>query len=100
MTITREHLLAEVRRLIQDGLHGRDADVYLYGSWAQGTPRQSSDVDIGVDSKAPLPSGLLARLREQLEESHVPYRVEIIDLSAVDPRFRKTVIQHGIRWNG
>jgi len=40
----------------------------------------------------------LARLREALEESTVPYRVDVIDLSDVDTEFRERVRREGILW--
>jgi hypothetical protein len=45
-----------------------------------------------------LPVGLLSRLREALEESHVPYVVQIIDLSQVDEEFARNVRSEGVLW--
>ena len=46
-----------------------------------------------------LPPGLLAELREALEESTVPWRVEVVDLSETDAAFRERVLKEGIVWN-
>ena len=97
--MTREGILTEVRRVTQDVLRDYSVEVYLFGSWASGTPRHSSDIDVGVYARRPLPAGKLATLRERLEESHIPYRVEVVDLAATDAVFRNTVVRHGIRWS-
>jgi predicted nucleotidyltransferase len=51
-------------------------NVYLFGSRASGRPRATRDVDVAIDATAPLPPGVLATLREALEESTIPYRVD------------------------
>ena len=93
-----ERRLDEVRRVAQEILEPYDVDLYLFGSWASGTQRRTSDVDIAVDPHQPLPPGMLAILRERFEESRIPYRVEVLDLREVDRTFRRTVITHGVRW--
>jgi len=98
--VITEPALQEVRGLIRQVLAAQDVDVYLFGSWVKGTHGSSSDIDIGIEPHTPLPPGTLAILRERLEESHIPYRVEVVDLTAVDEAFRAAVIREGIRWTG
>ena len=92
-------ILQEVRQVAHNVLSGHDVDVYLFGSWASGTQRRTSDIDIAVDPHQPLPPGTLSNLREQLEESHIPYFVEVVDLSQTDQKFRAKVLREGIRWS-
>ena len=94
-----EETLQEVRRMTRTVLGRYPVKVYLFGSWAKGTPSRHSDIDVGIQPLTPLPPGVLATLRERLEESRVPYRVEVVDLSAADPMFREAVVRHGIPWN-
>jgi predicted nucleotidyltransferase len=94
-----KRILQDVRRVARDVLRDYHVDVYLFGSWASGTQRRTSDIDIAVDPHQRLPEDLLATLREQLEESPIPYRVEVVDLRDVDRTFRQAVIRQGIRWS-
>ena len=41
--------LAEARRIICRGLAGLRARVYLFGSWARGDARRTSDIDVAID---------------------------------------------------
>jgi predicted nucleotidyltransferase len=82
----------------EQNLAGRRVDVYLFGSWARGTAGPTSDVDLAVDPREPLPPGVLARLREALEESTIPLRVDVVDLADTDAAFRDRVRREGIRW--
>jgi len=87
-----------VRAIVQRTLARRSVSVYLFGSWASGVPHRASDIDIAVDAAEPLPPETLARLREALEESTVPYRVDVVDLSDADTEFRERVRREGILW--
>lgn len=92
------HLQA-VRALVLDELRDLKVRTYLFGSWARGTPKRTSDVDIAVEPLEALPPGTLARLRERLEESTIPYRVEVVDLSQVDENFRQRIKDEGVLWS-
>ncbi|MFZ5470239.1 MAG: nucleotidyltransferase family protein [Myxococcota bacterium] len=90
--------LQEVRRIVTSALEGHPARVFLFGSWAKGAATRLSDIDVGVLPLARLPGGLLASVREQLEESRVPYHVDLVDLSEADAAFRNRVLQEGVAW--
>jgi uncharacterized protein len=74
--------------------------VYLFGSCATGSTRPSSDIDVAVEplhGSAPVP---FATLRERLEDSDVPYDVDVIDLTTASPEFVHRVRQEGLLWKG
>jgi hypothetical protein len=90
-----ERALREVRAVVARVVGELDATVYLFGFFASGTQRQTSDIDIAIESPTPLPRALLASLRDALEESRVPYRVDVVDLSEADVEFRERVRRTG-----
>ena len=90
--------LSEVKRIVLTGLKGHPAQVYLFGSRARGGAGRASDIDVGVLALKPLPVGLLASIREELEESRIPYSVDLVDLSEVEPSFREFVQNEGVPW--
>lgn len=91
--------LEVVRDIVLRGLGGLHCRVMLFGSRATGRPGRASDVDIAILPRQPLPRGLLSSIREALEESAVPWRVDLVDLSEVDPSFRSRVFEEGIEWS-
>lgn len=93
-------VLDRVRRIVLQALGPRPVRVYLFGSWASGTQRRSSDIDVAIHAGEPLPPGMLAGLREALEESNIPYRVEIVDLAEADSAFCENVRREGVLWSG
>lgn len=98
MTTPRQRALEEVKRVVFDALKGSEATVYLIGSCATGAVRRSSDIDVAIDPIEPLPAGLMAHLRETLEDSTIPYFVDVIDLSVADPDFRRGVLEEAVLW--
>jgi predicted nucleotidyltransferase len=96
---TAVNALGEVRRIVREVLGGQEVSVYLFGSWARRDATSQSDIDLAIDAHSPLPPGMLALLRERLEESHVPYRVEVVELSGINPKFRHRILAEGVRWN-
>ena len=98
MTTVAERSLDRVKSIVLDRLSEHDVAVYLFGSRAGGAPRAASDIDVAIDAGAPLPRIVLARLRDDLEESTVPYRVDVVDLAECDTAFRERVRREGVRW--
>jgi uncharacterized protein len=95
----KKKILRELRQITGEVLKNASVDVYLFGSWALGKETRISDIDIAVEPKGSLPRTLLSDLRERVEESRCPYRVDIVDLSTVGEKFKAKVKREGVRWN-
>ena len=91
--------LDEVRRIVLDGLHGCPVCVYLFGSRARGEGGKHSDIDVAVLPLSPLPVGTLSAVRAALEESRIPFMVDLVDLSTTDASFRERVLREGVQWS-
>ena len=88
-----------IRQFVLSMLADEDVNVYLFGSWARGTARHGSDVDVAVEFLGAPNERKIADLREQLEESTIPYRVDIVDMSRAAESLREEIRRDGIRWN-
>ena len=98
MNPVRLRALDTVKRIILERLAGHPAGVYLFGSCARGDGGHWSDIDVAIDPAERLPQSLLAEIDEELEESTVPYFVEVIDLSTAGASYREAVEREGIEW--
>lgn len=94
-----EQDLLKVRQIVLATLGPYPVRVFLFGSHATGRAAGASDIDVAVLPEGELPAGLISRIREELEESSVPYRVDLVDLSKTDKIFRRRVLKEGIEWN-
>src|SRR5690242_13933577 len=95
---TRERALEELRRMVLDALGEHDAAVWLFGSCARGEARQHSDIDIAILPKDDLPSGFFGELDADIEESTIPYEVDLVDLRNADPVLMAEILSEGIPW--
>jgi uncharacterized protein len=94
----REQAIEELRRMVLDALGEHDAAVWLFGSCARGEARQHSDIDIAILPRGNLPSGLLAELAADIEESTIPYDVDLVDLRRAEPALVEEVRREGVKW--
>lgn len=87
-----------VKRTVLEWLGGEDVVVVLFGSRATGTSHRYSDFDIGILPGQEFDRGRLSSLREVLGNLNIPYAVEVVDLSAVSPKFRKLALKDAMIW--
>src|SRR5689334_6793367 len=95
---TRKQAIEELRRMVLAALVGHDAEAWLFGSCARGNPRQHSDIDIAILPHSEIPSGVLAELAADIEESAIPYDVDLVDLRHAEPALVEEVRREGVKW--
>ena len=76
--ILREHLPVDVK-------------VWVFGSRANWTTKDSSDLDIALEGESRLSHKLLGALNDAFENSALPYTVDVVDLNRIGDSFRKIV---------
>jgi predicted nucleotidyltransferase len=75
-----------------------DIRVYVFGSRARNNAKKYSDIDLAVDyNHTKLPFKIEARLAAAFEDSLLPYRVDIIDLTKISAEFRKKIDKDLVR---
>lgn len=92
-----EKYLCLARKIVKEYLP--TSKIYLFGSFARGEARASSDIDIAVDLGTEQPTRPLYLLREALEEAPLPYRVDLVDMREVGENLKKRILAEGIRWD-
>lgn len=68
--------------------------LFIFGSRAKGTNRKYSDIDLGVEGKNKLTAKEYLALTTTLEDSDLPYKVDVVDFSSVTDRFNKIAKQN------
>jgi len=81
------------RQIIQNILHTWIADrrVVVFGSRVRGNPKPFSDLDLAIDGSQPLSLLLFGQLRDAFSESHLPFRVDLVDMATVSEEFRRVI---------
>lgn len=96
--LKQEKYLDRIRLIVFNVLRDRNCSIYLFGSRADGSYRAGSDVDIGIWAEKASDSLRLGMLREKLEESTIPYKVDVVDLRTTSVAFRENVFKNGLLW--
>jgi predicted nucleotidyltransferase len=98
MNPTRRQALEELRQMVLDALGDHHAAVWLFGSCARGDVREHSDIDIGILPQDGLPPGFFGELAADIEESSIPYDVDLVDLRGAAPSLLEEIRREGIPW--
>lgn len=88
-----------IRKMVLDQMQQESVNVYLFGSWARGTQRRGSDVDIAIKFQGENKPWKIAELREILEESTIPYNVDVVDMNNASEGILQEIQKDGIKWN-
>ena len=85
-------ITAKQRKIVTDLLerHLPNTTAWVYGSRAKWASRPQSDLDLVVFA-TPKQNGRVSDLREALEESNLPFRVDLFVWDAVPEQFRKQI---------
>jgi len=86
--LTAEHLTL-LKTIIAE--HLSECEIRLFGSRANGTAKPYSDIDIALKCAEPIDRRTMQRLREALQESALPMRVDLIDWHGISEEFRGVI---------
>ncbi len=71
----------------------KNAKVYVFGSRAElNKAKPYSDLDLAIDIGDRLSLALLADLREEFINSDLTYTVDLVDLNAIETKFKETIM--------
>ncbi len=69
--------------------------IFIFGSSI--IQSEFHDIDVGIiDGNTG--KNMLYKIQEELENSTIPYKVDIIDFNTVDTKFREKVLREKILW--
>ena len=64
---------------------------YAYGSRVKGNARQFSDLDLCYQEEIPLET--VCQIKEELEESNLPFIIELVNWKHMRPSFQENIKQ-------
>jgi predicted nucleotidyltransferase len=72
---------------------GSNVGIFLFGSRSQNMNKTFSDFDIGIIDSMPIERHKIAKIREALEESTIPYKIDLVDFHSVSPTFKAIALE-------
>jgi predicted nucleotidyltransferase len=91
MRLSEDYIRDTLRRYLRS-----DAAVYLYGSRARGDAAWNSDYDLWIDGE--LPRHQINAIVEDLDESFVPFHVDLVTTGMLRGAFGERVRAEAKRW--
>jgi len=89
-----EKLKNEILAIVGEYLDLNSYRVFFFGSRVTGKNTKYSDIDIGVEGPKPVSVGILAKIREDMENLPLLYKIDVVDFTKVSADFRDVALQH------
>ena len=86
------------KSLVLSAINKAEYKVFIFGSRASNSNHRFSDPDIGIIGAKPLLVKLLTELEEELNNTRIPFKVEMVDFFKVDNTFKNEATKCIIRW--
>jgi predicted nucleotidyltransferase len=93
MDIRPDHLEI-VKRILAE--FAPDSEAFVFGSRAAGPAKPHSDLDLAIKGNKALDKNVLRELRSAFEESDLPYRVDITDLTVTKEEFKRIIEKQAV----
>ena len=75
-----------------------NAKIYLFGSRARKTHGPRSDIDIALDAGHELERVMVGEVRDILNASNIPYKIDVVDFYGVSDDMRQFIDKEKIVW--
>lgn len=86
--------LVAIQKIIRRSLPDKNFRIFLFGSRAGGFARHFSDFDIGIAGQTRVPTKQLNQIQSDLEDSDIPYKVEVVDFIDAEDSFKNLALKH------
>jgi len=83
--------LEHVKDIITSIINDQNLKIYVFGSRATGKARKYSDLDIALDLKIEIDSKKMSKIATELENTTIPYKIDVVDLNAITENFKKCI---------
>lgn len=93
-----ESITERIKSIVLEYLGDEEVQIGVFGSRAAGRQRIGSEIDIAVIPKNGWNDTKLTLLRERLENSNIPWKVDLVDFSRVDKEFKDFASKNMILW--
>ena len=88
------------KQMILDAMnyHFPNARIILFGSRARGNNKESSDIDIAIDTGQRIRLSAVGRARTTLEHLPLPVGIDLVDFRSIPQELRDEINRDGNVW--
>lgn len=89
----------QIVEIVLKNLKRDDVGIFLFGSYAQNKARITSDIDICIKCSEKVDFNLISKIRSELDDSNIPFEVDIVDYHGVSDEFKKIAFKEVVKWH-
>jgi len=89
-----EKLKKDILDIVGKYLDILEYKVFFFGSRVIGFGNERSDIDIGIEGPREIPYEIMAKIKDEIDNLPILYKIEIVDFANVSPDFYKVVSSH------
>lgn len=89
-----EKLKSDILRVTGKYLDARLYQVFFFGSRASGASHAGSDIDVGIRGPRPIAAAVMAKIRAEIEDLPVLYKIDVVDFQKAAPDFKVVASRH------
>jgi predicted nucleotidyltransferase len=86
-------LKQEILTIIGKYLDMKDCRIFFFGSRVTDKGNERSDIDIGLERDHEIPRATMAKIKEEMENLPILYKLEIVDFKTAAPEFRAVALK-------
>lgn len=90
----KQKYFAQLKDMLNQQLDGAGVKIFIYGSSME--RNEFRDIDIGIEGA--FDERKISLLKERLQESSLPYFVDVINFNKVSPDFKQAIFKSKILW--
>lgn len=85
-----------VKSILNKYLPNSNYKYFIFGSRAMPKHRKFSDLDIGILGPSEIPGSIMVQIKQDLNDSDIPYLTEVVDFSTVSENFKRKALSNTI----
>jgi hypothetical protein len=94
----QQHFLDQAKNIVLNHLADQPFLVFLFGSRASNKHGSRADIDIGIWGTAPLPAHIWHGIRNDLDDSDIPLKIDLVDFYQCNEDFITTATKDIDLW--
>ena len=71
-------------------------EILVFGSRYNGNTHDHSDLDLAIKGPHKVDILSMADLRDEFQNSHLPFRVDIVDFNSISPEFQEVILKTSV----
>lgn len=92
--MVKEKYLRQIKQKVNESVADKNLRVFIFGSGLR--QDHFGDIDLGLTGK--VKEADVYKLKEEFEESTLPYSVDVVNFNKVSKKFRDNIMGNKILW--